>query len=205
MSQEGPSAAKKPGSSDPGSSTRVAWITAGGTIAAALIGAGAVFLARSGGSGASPVPSPTVSSAVTTTPSQHAASPTPSSTSPSGIITSPPDGTSNVAARKNLQLSGTAQDIPSGYRLDLFLQFGNSGNGTRYYIAADPKSAITLHNGNWAAPIYVGDPGSIIIRLVLLSPSEIAYVDSPSSAAYQENGFPTLPGTTLASANYTAR
>ncbi|MGH3192438.1 MAG: hypothetical protein ACRDOL_35365, partial [Streptosporangiaceae bacterium] len=123
----------------------------------------------------------------------------------SGSITNPPDGASNVAARKNLQVSGTARAIPSGYRLDLFLQFGNSGNGTRYYIAADPKSAITLHSGHWAAPIYVGDPGYIIIRLVLLSPSEIAYVDSPSSAGYQENGFPALPGTTLASANYTAQ
>ena len=204
MSQEGSSADKKPESSDR-SNLHVALITTSGAIVVALISAGALLLTRGGGSGASPAPSPTVSSALATTPSQQAASPTPSSTSPSGTITSPPDGASNVTARKNLQLSGTAQDIPSGYRLDLFLQFGNSGNGTRYYIAADPKIAIILHNGHWAAPIYVGDPGSIIIRLVLLSPSEIAYVDSPSSVGYQNNGFPALPGTTLASANYTAQ
>jgi len=200
MSQEGSSADKKPESADRGP-IHVALITTGGTIVVALIGAGALFLAHGGGSGTSPSPTPTVSSAVVTTPTQHAAPPTSSSVSPSGTITSPLGDGSNVAARKNLHLSGTAQDIPSGYRIDLFLNWVNVNN---YYIAADPKIAITLHNGHWAAPIYVGDPGSIIIRLVLLSPSEIAYVDSPSSVPYQNNGFPALPGTTLASATYTA-
>jgi hypothetical protein len=143
--------------------------------------------------------------------SPHAPSPTLTSSSlspspsaaPSGTITGPPNGASNVAAHKNLQVSGTAQGIPSGYRLDLVLQFVNSGNGIRYYIAADPNTAITLHDGHWAAPIFIGAPGSIIIRLVMLPPSEIAYVNS--QPAYQSGGFPALPGTVLASASYTAQ
>jgi streptogramin lyase len=122
---------------------------------------------------------------------------------PSGTITNPPSGAGNVAVHKNLQVSGTAQDIPSGYRLDLFLQFVNSGNGIRYYIAADPNSAISPHNGHWAAPIFIGGSGPIIIRLVLLSPNEIAYVNS--QVGYQNAGFPSLPGTVLASASYTAQ
>jgi hypothetical protein len=141
----------------------------------------------------------------------HSASPTSASSSlnpspsaaPVGTITSPPSGASGVTAHKNLRLSGTAQGIPSGYRLDLFLQFANSGNGIRYYIAADPNSAITLQNGRWAAPIFIGDSGSIIIRLVMLSFSQIVYVNS--HAAYQSSGFPSLPGITLASASYTAQ
>ncbi|MGH3255460.1 MAG: WD40 repeat domain-containing protein [Streptosporangiaceae bacterium] len=122
---------------------------------------------------------------------------------PGGTISSPPSDTGNVAADKNLQVSGTAQDIPSGYRLDLFLQFVNSGNGIRYYIAADPNNAISLHSGHWAAPIFIGASGSVIVRLVLLSPSEIAYVNS--QVTYQNVGFPSLPGTVLASASYTAQ
>ena len=122
------------------------------------------------------------------------------SASPSGTITRPPSGTGNVAAGKNLRVSGTAQDIPSGYRLDLFLQYVNSGNGIRYYIATNPNSAISLDNGHWAGSIYIGAPGPIIIRLVLLSPSEIAYVNS--QVVYQDAGFPSVPGTVLASANY---
>jgi hypothetical protein len=88
------------------------------------------------------------------------------------------NGASGVVAHKNLRLSGTAQDIPSGYRLDLFLQFANSGNGIRYYIAADPNTAIVLHDGRWAAPIFIGDSGPVVIRLVMLSPSQVAYVNS---------------------------
>ena len=129
-------------------------------------------------------------------------SPSPSA-APSGTITEPPNGASNVAAHKNLQVSGTAQGIPSGDRLDLLLQFVDSGNGIRYYIAADPNTAIKLDNGHWSAPIFIGATGSIIIRLVMLSPSEIAYVNSRPS--YQNNGFPAIPGTVLASATYKAQ
>jgi hypothetical protein len=207
MSQEGPSADKNSGPPEQ-NGTRIALITTGGTIAAALIGAIALLLTHSGADGTSrPSPSPTMSQSSASPPppppsptvSRSSASPTP--TPPRGTIMSPSSG-ANVAARKNLQVSGTAQDIPTGYRLDLFLEWVNV---SKYWIAADPKSAITPDNAHWTAPIYVGDPGSIIIRLVLLSPSQIARIDSPSNAAYLSNGFPTLPGTTLASANYMAK
>ena len=162
---------------------KAAAITAIGAVAAALVvGLPAALIASRSSS-----------------PSQLSSSSSPS-VSPSGIITNPPNGASNVAAHKNLRLSGTAQNIPSGYRLDLFLQFANV---SRYYVAADPNSAISLHNGHWIAPIFIGASGSIIIRLVLLSPSEIAYVNS--QVTYQNAGFPTLPGTVLASASYTAQ
>lgn len=146
--------------------------------------------------------SPTVPHSASPTPTSSSPSPaSPASSLPNATITNPPDGASNIAAHKNLQLSGTVGDIPSGYRLDLVLQFVNVD---RYYIAADPRTAFTSHDGKWSAPIFVGDPGSIIIRLVMLSPSEIAYVDNPSSVPYQNGGFPALPGTALATATYTA-
>lgn len=158
---------------------KAAVVTAVGAVAAALVvGLPAALVASR--SNSAPQPSPPAS--------------------PSGTIASPPNGAGNVAAHKNLRVSGTAQDVPSGYRLDLVLQFVNVN---RYYVAADPNSAISLLDGHWAAPIFVGAPGSIIIRLVLLSPSEISYVNS--QVAYQNAGFPTLPGTVLASADYTAR
>jgi uncharacterized membrane protein len=159
--------------------------------------ASSAFVKPTGATSAiTPPASPTVSHS--SSPPSSPASPSPSpSASPSGTITSPPNGASNVTAHKNLQVSGTAQDIPPGYRLDLVLEFLNVN---RYYIAADPNTAITLHNGHWSSPIFIGDPGYIIIRLIMLSPSQIVYVNSQPT--YQVNGFPALPGTVLAAASY---
>ena len=133
-----------------------------------------------------------LSGAATASPSPVAA--------PEGVITDPPAGATNVYYHEQLHVSGTAQNIPSGYHLDVFLQF--AGN-QRYYAAADPNIAAPLTNGHWSATIFIGEAKPIILWLVSLSPAEINFInnDVPDQTA----GYPTLPGTRLASVSFTAK
>jgi hypothetical protein len=115
-----------------------------------------------------------------------------------GTITDPSNGTPN-AQEGQLHVSGTAQNIPSGYRLDVVLQFAGQ---PRYFMAADPNVAAPLINGHWSATIDVGDSGSIILYLVSLSPAEVELVNH--EVHDQTNGYPTLPGARLASVSLSA-
>ena len=115
-----------------------------------------------------------------------------------GTITNPSNGAPNVHEGQ-LHVSGTAQNIPSGYRLDVFLQFAGQ---PRYFIAADPNVAAPLINGHWSATIDVGDSGSIILYLVSLSPAEVELVNH--EVPDQTNGYPTLTGAKLASVSLSA-
>lgn len=157
----------------------------------------------SSSNGTEPSASPTVSdtsSSPTSTPSSSSPS---GSSPPSGTIADPPSGSNNVFAHVNLPMSGTAQGIPSGYRLDLFLQFVGS---TRYYAAADPNTAISLQsNGHWTGAIYIGDAKPIVIWLVSLSPADVKWINAPSQIPDRTNGYPDLRGTVLAYAKYTAK
>ena len=127
---------------------------------------------------------------------------TPSRTArPMGTINDPPNGATNVYKHEQLRVSGTAQNIPSGYRLDVFLQFVGY---QRYYAAADPNIAAPLINGHWSATIFIGDTGPINLWLVSLSPAQANLMNSPGEVAYQSAGYPTLPGTNLASVSFTA-
>jgi hypothetical protein len=120
-------------------------------------------------------------------------------TAPEGVITDPPAGATNVYYHEQLHVSGTAQNIPSGYHLDVFLQFVGD---ERYYAADDPNIAAPLINGHWSATIFIGEAKPIILWLVSLSPAEVNLVngDVPDQTA----GYPTLPGTRLASVSFTA-
>lgn len=118
-----------------------------------------------------------------------------------GTITAPPNGATNVYKHEQLRVSGTAQNIPSGDRLDVFLQFVGS---QRYYSAANPEIAAPLIRGHWSATIFIGDAGPIILWLVSLSPAQVNLMNSPGEVAYQSAGYPTLPGTRLASVGFTA-
>jgi hypothetical protein len=122
------------------------------------------------------------------------------SAAPIGVITNPPAGATDIYKHEQLHVSGTARNLPKGYRLDVFLQFAGD---QRYYIAADPDIAAPLINGHWSATIYIGDPGSIIIWLSCLSPAEIKIVNG--EVADQSAGYPTLPGVMLDSVSFTAK
>jgi hypothetical protein len=175
-----------------------AWILGGLTIVGVV--AGVLLTHALGGSSAS-TPTRTASAPATATPppGSAASSTPPASAAAFGAITDPSNGATNVYKHEKLRVSGTAQNIPAGYHLDVFLQF--SGN-QRYYAAANPDIAAPLINGHWSATIYIGDTGSIIIWLVSLSPDQVNYVNS--QVADQTAGYPTLPGTRLASVNFTA-
>ena len=144
----------------------------------------------------------TTSASPTVTPSSGSVAPStpPATAVASGAFTVPSNGATNVYKHEQEHVSGTAQNIPAGYHLDVFLQFSGY---QRYYAAADPNIAAPLVNGHWSSTIYIGDSGSIILWLVSLSPAQVNYVNS--QVTYQSAGYPTLPGTKLASVSFTAK
>jgi hypothetical protein len=128
------------------------------------------------------------------------ASNTPVTTAPpTGTFTDPTNGATNVSYHEQLHVSGTARNIPAGYKLDVFLQFVGQ---QRYYAAGDPRTAAPLSSGHWSATIYIGDSGAITLWLVSLSPAEVNLMNN--EVAYQSAGYPALPGTKLASVSFTA-
>jgi hypothetical protein len=147
-------------------------------------------------------PARTTSAAAAVTPSSGSAasSTLPATAAATGAITDPSNGATNVYKHEQLHVSGTAQNIPAGYRLDVFLQF--SGD-QRYYAAADPNIAAPLINGHWSSTIFIGDAKPIILWLVSLSPAQVNFVND--QVADQTAGYPTLPGTRLASVSFTAK
>jgi len=174
----------------------------GGVVAGAL---GIVYagLARPGAQTFTPAPAPalTTPASALVTSSQAAAAPTPSATAAAtGTITDPPSGATNVSKNEQLLVSGTAQNIPAGYRLDVFLQFAGHA---RYYVAANPDNPAPLINGHWSATISISEAQPIILWLVLLSPAEMNLTND--ELAYQSAGYPTLPGIKLASVRFTAK
>lgn len=169
-------------------------------VVAGVFGIIDVELAKTGSqpSVSASTPTRTTSAPATVTPSSGSASP--STTVASGAFTDPSNGATNVYKHEQLHVTGTAQNIPAGYRLDVFLQFSGQ---QRYYAAANPNIAAPLVSGHWSATIYVGDSGSIVLWLVSLSPAQVNYVNS--QVADQSAGYPTLPGTSLASVTFTAK
>ena len=165
-----------------------------------IVGAG---LARPGVQTSTPGPAPALttsaSALVTSSPSAAAASIPPSTAAPTGTITDPRNGATNVHSDEELFVSGTAQNIPAGYRLDVFLQFAGHG---RYYAAANPDNPAPLINGHWSAVIFIGEAQPIILWLVVMSPGDVSVTNN--ELAYQSAGYPTLPGTRLASVRFTA-
>src|SRR5215470_688349 len=136
------------------------------------------------------------SALVTSSPSTAAAS-TPSATAaPTGTITDPQNGATDVSQNEQLQVSGTAQNIPAGDRLEVFLQFAGH---RRYFAADDPAPLI---NGHRSTTIFIGEAQPVILWLVLLSPSDVSVINN--ELAYQSAGYPTLPGGMLASVKFTA-
>ena len=175
-------------------------VLAGG-VAAGVVAIVDAELARPGAQASTPAPAPALttqaSALVTSSPPAAAASTPPSAT---GTITGPRDGATNVYKNEQLRVSGTAQNIPAGYRLDVFLQFAGQ---KRYYAAAgNPDVAAPLINGHWSATVLVGEAKPIILWLVFLSPAEVNLTND--ELAYQSAGYPTLPGAPLASVRFTA-
>lgn len=173
-------------------------------VVAGVFGILDIELAKPSPQPATPAPTSTgtTSASATVTSSSGSATPsTPLATAiASGAFTVPSSGATNVYKHEQLHVSGTAQNIPPRYRLDVFLQFSGS---QRYYAAADPNIAAPLIKGHWSSTIYIGDSGSIILWLVSLSPAQVNYVNS--QVTYQSAGYPALPGARLASVSFTAK
>jgi hypothetical protein len=177
-------------------------VMVGGVVAGVLgiVGAG---LARPGAPTSTPTPAPalaTPASALVTSPPATAASTPPSTVAPTGTITDPHNGATNVSKNEELLVSGTAQNMPAGYRLDVFLQFAGH---LRYYAAANPDNPAPLINCHWSAAIFIGEAQPIILWLVVMSPADMSVTNN--ELAYQSAGYPTLPGTSLASVRFTAK
>jgi len=167
-------------------------------------GLGIVEAARAGpgapASTSAPAPARTAPASAVVTSSPPAAASAPSSAAaPAGTITGPRDGATNVPDNEELLVSGTAHNIPAGYSLDVFLQYAGH---SRYFAAANPDNPAPLINGHWSATIFIGEAQPIILWLVLLSPADLTVTNNELS--YQSAGYPTLPGTSLASVRFTA-
>ena len=174
-----------------------------GGVAAGVFGIVGTGLARPGAPTSTPAPAPALttpaSALVTSSPPAAAASTPPPTAAPTGTITGPRNGATNVSQNEQLVVSGTAQNIPAGYRLDVFLQFAGH---SRYYAAANPDNPAPLINGHWSATIFISQAQPIILWLVFMSPAELNLTND--ELAYQSAGYPTLPGTSLASVRFTA-
>jgi hypothetical protein len=182
-----------------------------GGVVAGIFGIVDVELAKPSAQASAPAPTsttttsaPSTSAPAASTPPTTIAPPTVSitpitTTQPTGAFTDPPNGATNVSYHEQLHVSGTARNIPAGYKLDVFLQFVGY---RRYYAAGDPSTAAPVIRGRWSATIYIGDSGAITLWLVSLSPAEVKVMNS--EVAYQSAGYPALPGTRLASVNFTA-
>jgi hypothetical protein len=175
-----------------------------GGVVIGVLGVVGAALARPGAQIPTSAPAPALttpaSALVTSSPSAPAAS-TPASTAPAtGTITDPRNGATNVSTNEELLVSGTAQNIPAGYSLDVFLQFAGH---TRYYAPANPDNPAPLINGHWSATIFISEAQPIILWLVVLSPADMSVTNN--ELAYQSTGYPSLPGTKLASVRFTAR
>lgn len=68
-----------------------------------------------------------------------------------GTISVPVNG-ADVAAYAMVAASGTVQNLPAGYRLDLFIKFAGVD---AYYASGDPNSALKLADGRWSGSIYI--------------------------------------------------
>ena len=172
-------------------------------VVAGVFGIVDVELAKPGPqpSASAPTPTQTTSaSAVTPSPGSVVSSTLPATAAGTGLITDPVNGATNIYKQEQLHVSGTAKNVPAGYHLNVFLQF--SGD-QRYYAAADPNIAAPLINGHWSSTIFIGDAKPIILWLVSLSPAQVNFVNS--QVADQTAGYPTLPGTALASVSFTAK
>jgi hypothetical protein len=172
-----------------------------GGIVAGVLGIVEAGLARPGAPTSTPTPALTTSASalVTSSPLATAASTPPSTAAPTGTITDPHNGATNVSKNEELLVSGTAQNMPAGYRLDVFLQYAGH---LRYYAAANPDNPAPLINGHWSAAILIGEAQPIIVWLVVLSPADMSVTNN--ELRDQSAGYPTLPGTRLASVRFTA-
>jgi len=172
-------------------------VLVGGAVAGvlAVVGAGP---ARPGAPVATPAPVLTTAASAVVTSSP---APAPSATAaPTGTITDPPNGATNVSQNELLLVSGIARNIPAGYRLDVFVQFGGHG---RYYAAANPGNPAPLVNGHWSAAVRIAQARPVIVSLVVLSSAELSLIND--ELANQSAGYPTLPGIRLASVRFTAK
>jgi hypothetical protein len=76
-------------------------------------------------------------------------SPSTTATALSGTITVPLNGSTSVYVTEQLHASGTAQNVPPGNRLELFLQYKNY---PPFYAAGNPENVIKLNTSTGSGP-----------------------------------------------------
>ena len=104
-----------------------------------------------------------------------------------GNITYPSSG-ATVHSKGYFNVGGTVEDLPSGYRLLLFLQF----TGDNKYFGGDPR--VVVRNGKWSGPklLYVGARHPIVVWLVAQGPKTIAFMNTPLGETRWGDGFPSM-------------
>ena len=118
----------------------------------------------------------------------------------SGTIAMPRDS-AVITGGAMLSASGTVSNLPSEYHLDLFLKIPSV---PVFYAAGDPRSTLTITNGDWSGAIFIGTQGPCTVYLVELSPASVVAMNT--SIPDQTNGYPSITalGTILASVSLTA-
>jgi hypothetical protein len=119
----------------------------------------------------------------------------------SGTITSPASGSTAVYVTEQLHSSGTAQNVPAGNHLELFLQYNPY---PPFYAAGNPENVIKLNvsTGQWSGIIYIGEAKPCTLWLVDLTQAEAQQMNKEVSD--QSAGYPALPGVVLARVSFTA-
>ena len=104
-----------------------------------------------------------------------------------GNITYPSNG-ATVHSKGYFNVGGTVENLPSGDRLLLFLQF----TGDNKYFGGNPY--VVVRDGKWSGPklLYVGERHPIIVWLVAQGPKTIAFMNTPLGETRWGDGFPSM-------------
>jgi hypothetical protein len=104
-----------------------------------------------------------------------------------GNITYPISG-ATVHSKGYFNVGGTVENLPSGYRLLLFLQF----TGDNKYFGGDPR--VVVRDGKWSGSklLYVGARHPIIVWLVAQGPKTITFMNTPLGETRWGDGFPSM-------------
>jgi hypothetical protein len=107
-----------------------------------------------------------------------------------GTISYPGNDSTIHLNKGYFSIGGTVKNLPSGYRLLLFLEWANQNK----FLGGNPY--IIVNRGHWSGHklLYVGAaPSTIIVWLVAQGPKTIAFMNSPrGEQLWSPPGFPSL-------------
>jgi hypothetical protein len=108
-----------------------------------------------------------------------------------GTISYPRNGAAVHLDKEFFSIGGTVRNLPSGYRLLLFLEWANQNR----FLGGNPY--VVVHNGHWSGhkllPVGAVAPSDISVWLVAQGPKTIAFMNSPPGEQdWGTKGFPSL-------------